>query len=110
MIITTAVTLPVFHTVIAGGMRKLWKPATINSAASAGMGTARPRRGHQHDPGDEHAGEDVGPARLGAGAHDQRSANRPAGRNAADKAGGHVGDALPQEVSRDIGVFAVRYG
>ena len=40
MTMTTPVTLPVFQTVIACCTRKPWKPATISSAPSAGMGTS----------------------------------------------------------------------
>ena len=37
---TTFEILPVFHAITACGMRRPWKPATISSAASAGIGTS----------------------------------------------------------------------
>ena len=103
---------PVFQAITACSTRRPWNPATISKRGQRGHGhPLHQRPGQQHDQGHEQADEDVAPARLGPCAHDQRRArDRPAGRNAADQAGCHVGSTLAQEVARHAGIAAVGVG
>ena len=69
----------------------------------------RPR--HQHDERHGDTRKDVRPARLGAGAHQDRGArDRTARRHPAHERRRHIACALPKKVARHVRVLAVGVG
>ena len=104
--IAAAGTRPVLQAVRAGSMRRPWNPATMRSAARAGMGTISASGcGQEHDDGHGTPPKtlvqrDRAPAPMMRTVPEMEP---PAG-SPPTKTGGHVGGSLAEEVPRDVRV------